>query len=143
MQLLKLLLCLQENQGNDPSTQLVPSGAAGSGWTKPEEPQPQQQQQPEVRQSALTTGSNWASQPRPGSSGWVPPAREGPYAGSAAARGTGSFPVERHLNPEEYPSLAAIAREKPPSRRQQFEQQSSAHQHHQQVRCCVGLLADI
>lgn len=119
---------LQEHQGNDPSTQLVPSGTAGAGWSKPEEPQPAAQPQPEVRQSALTAGSNWASQSRPdGSSSYVPPVREGPYAPGSR----GSFPVERHLNPEEYPSLAAGAKEKPPSKRQQYEHTSA---HHQQVR---------
>lgn len=115
------LFNLQEHQGNDPTTQLVPSGAAGAGWNKPEEPQPPQPQpQPEVRQSALTAGSNWASSQRTSSSGWVPPVREGPFAGTAAPRG--SFPVERHLNPEEYPSLEATSKEKPASKRQQFEQ---------------------
>jgi hypothetical protein len=121
---------LQEHQGNDPSTQLVPSSAAGTGWSKPEEPQqqPQLQPQPEVRQSALTAGSNWASSQRSASSGWVPPAREGPFAaGSAAPRG--SFPVDRHLNPEEYPSLAATGKEKPEKKKQQYEQQ--ARDHHQ------------
>lgn len=106
---------------------MVPSGAAGAGWSKPEEPQPQPQPQPEVRQSALTAGSNWASQNRSDSAGWLPPTREGPYAaGSAAAKG--SFPVERHLNPEEYPSLAAVSREKPPTKKQQYEQQALQHQ---------------
>lgn len=115
----------QEHQGNDPNTQLVPSGAAGTGWSKPEEPQqqPQPQPQPEVRQSALTAGSNWASSQRSASSGWVPPAREGPFAaGSAAPRG--SFPVDRHLNPEEYPSLAATGKEKPEKKKKQYEQQA-------------------
>lgn len=132
----RLHMLLQEHQGNDPTTQLVPSGAAGSGWSKPEEPQqaPQPQPQPEVRQSALTAGSNWASVQRSGSSGWVPPAREGPFAaGSAAAVPRGSFPVERHLNPEEYPSLAATSKDKPASKRQQYEQ----HPHH---RSQVGMV---
>lgn len=116
--------CMQEHQGNDPTTQLVEGGA---GWRKPEEPQPQQpqaQSQPEVHKSALTAGSNWASSggTRSSSSGWVPPAREGPFAGTSAPRG--SFPVERHLNPEEYPSLAATSQDKPASKRQQFEQQA-------------------
>lgn len=109
----------------------MPSGAAGSGWSKPEEPKPAEQPQPEVRQSALTAGSNWASQNRQdGSGGWVPPARDGPFSAPAVR---GSFPVERHLNPEEYPSLAAVAKEKPPSKRQHFEHQAAAqqHQHHQ------------
>lgn len=117
-------LPLQEHQGNDPTTQLVPSGTAGAGWSKPEEPQPQQQSQaqPEVRQSALTAGSNWASsEPRSGSTGWVPPAREGPFAAGSSYRGGSSFPVERHLNPEEYPSLAATASEKLPSKRHAHE----------------------
>eukprot|EP00882_Tetradesmus_deserticola_P006733 GHRQ01007086.1.p1 GENE.GHRQ01007086.1~~GHRQ01007086.1.p1 ORF type:complete len:427 (+),score=116.81 GHRQ01007086.1:83-1363(+) len=114
----------KEHQGNDPSTQLVPSGTAGTGWSKPEEPQPAPQPQPEVRQSALTAGSNWASQDRQdGSSSYVPPVREGPYAPGSR----GSFPVERHLNPEEYPSLAAGAKEKPPVRRQ-YEYTSAHHQ---------------
>jgi hypothetical protein len=117
-------LYVQEHQGNDPSTQLVPSGTAGAGWSKPEEPQPAPQPQPEVRQSALTAGSNWASQGRQeGSSSYVPPVREGPYASGSR----GSFPVERHLNPEEYPSLAAGAKEKPPSKRH-YEHASVQHQ---------------
>jgi hypothetical protein len=122
--LLTHIYYVQEHQGNDPSTQLVPSGTAGAGWSKPEEPQPAPQPQPEVRQSALTAGSNWASQGRQeGSSSYVPPVREGPYAPGSR----GSFPVERHLNPEEYPSLAAGAKEKPPSKRH-YEAASAQHQ---------------
>jgi hypothetical protein len=49
--------------------------------------------------------------------------REGPYAPGSR----GSFPVERHLNPEEYPSLAAGAKEKPPSKRH-YEPASAQHQ---------------
>ncbi len=125
---------LQEHAGNDPSTQLVPSGG-GSGWTKPEEQPPPQQQptQPEVRQSALTAGSNWASsaaQPRPGvpQPQWTPPVRDVPHIGPPR----GSYPVDRHLNPEEYPSLAATAkaqaaaaRPKPATEQQASNLQSS------------------
>lgn len=118
----------QEHQGNDPTTQLVPSGAAGTGWSKPEEPPPQQQPaQPEVRQSALTAGSNWASTQRSGSTGWVPPVREGPFAAGSSTYRSGSFPLERQLNPEEYPTLGTTASEKPPSKRQQ-ELQAARHQ---------------
>jgi hypothetical protein len=105
----------------------VPS-SAGTGWSKPEDSlPPQQPAQPEVRQSALTATSNWASSERSsgggggGSTNWVPPVRDGPFsAGSASYRGP-SFPVERHLNPEEYPSLAVTAKEKSASKRQQYE----------------------
>lgn len=122
------VILIQEHQGNDPNTQLVPSNAAGSGWSKPEEPQPQPQPQPEIRQSALTAGSTWASQNRSDTTGWVPPTREGPYAAAGKGSGKGSFPVDRHLNPEEYPSLAAVSREKPQVRRHE------QHAAHQQVR---------
>lgn len=84
---------LQEHAGNDPNTQLVPSGGGGSGWSKPEEPAPAPA--PEIKQPALTAGSTWASSagPRPPAAGWGGP---GPLP-----------PGERRLNPEEYPSLAA------------------------------------
>eukprot|EP00195_Chlamydomonas_chlamydogama_P016482 CAMPEP_0202907676 /NCGR_PEP_ID=MMETSP1392-20130828/43468_1 /ASSEMBLY_ACC=CAM_ASM_000868 /TAXON_ID=225041 /ORGANISM="Chlamydomonas chlamydogama, Strain SAG 11-48b" /LENGTH=1511 /DNA_ID=CAMNT_0049596685 /DNA_START=73 /DNA_END=4608 /DNA_ORIENTATION=- len=96
----------KEHAGNDPSTQLVPSGSGSGTWSKPEEaPAP-----PEVgpRQPSITAVSTWASQPpvRPGppsaASPWQPPAVQ--------ARGPSSFPLDRHLNPEEYPSLAASAK---------------------------------
>ncbi len=92
---------LQEHAGNDPTTQLVPTGAS-AGWAKPEEPSAPAQPQ-EVR-SALTAGSNWASQPRLGSGAWTSGGTDSP----APARP--SFPLDRHLNPDEYPSLAATAR---------------------------------
>ncbi|GIL74137.1 hypothetical protein Vretimale_4920 [Volvox reticuliferus] len=92
----------KEHAGNDPSTQLVPAGAS-AGWAKPEEQAPPTQPQ-EVR-SALTAGSNWASQPRIGSGAWASTGTSSPAHG----RGP-SFPVDRHLNPDEYPSLAATAR---------------------------------
>jgi hypothetical protein len=120
-------LAAQEHAGNDPSTQLVPSNAAGGGWSKPEEPQPAPQQPAaqEPPRSALTAGSNWASQNRSGSSGWVPPVREGPYApGSTYPKS--SFPVDRHLNPEEYPSLAATAQQPKPAKHKAAHEQAPA-----------------
>lgn len=100
----------KEHSGNDPTTQLVPSGSAGPGWSKPEEVVPPPPQ-PEYKQSALTSGSTWASQPRSSSApvNWHPPQKEAvniPQPQGAR----GSYPVDRHLNPEEYPSLAATVR---------------------------------
>jgi hypothetical protein len=129
---------VQEHQGNDPSTQLVPSNAAGGGWTKPEEPPPQQPQQPEAPRSALTAGSNWASQNRSSASGWVPPVREGPYAPGSTSGPKGSFPVDRHLNPEEYPSLAATAHEKQSRLKAAAESQGAQVGGHPAIRLCVS-----
>lgn len=87
----------QENAGNDPNTQIVPSGS-GSSWQKVEEQAPPPA---DPRQSALTVGSTWASE-KSRESGWQPPAPQiqtlpPPRAGA------------RRLNPHEYPSLSAAA----------------------------------
>jgi hypothetical protein len=102
---------LQENAGNDPSTQIVPSGGGGS-WQKPEEQQVSQSQQ---QTSALTAGSNWATPSAlrgDGSSApWQPPDLSFPVTPSLP-------PGDRRLNPREYPSLAAAAASKPSGLRQ-------------------------
>ncbi len=91
----------QEHGGNDPTTQLVSSGGAG-GWSKPEEPAPEPSEA--ARASALSAGSNWASQQGRGLAPWG----SGPPPSAPVPTRT-SFPVDRHLNPEEFPSLAATA----------------------------------
>jgi hypothetical protein len=87
----------QENAGNDPNTQIVPSGS-GSSWQKVEEPAPAPA---DPRQSALTVGSTWASSQNR-ESGWQPPA---PQLQTLPAPRAGV----RRLNPHEYPSLSAAA----------------------------------
>ena len=88
---------MQENAGNDPNTQIVPSGG-GTKWQKVEEPQPAPA---DPRQSSLTAGSTWAStQGR--DSGWQPSAP--PFQALPPPR-----PGTRRLNPHEYPSLSAAA----------------------------------
>lgn len=90
----------KEHAGNDPTTQIVPSGTGG-GWSKPEE----QAGQPDSRQPALTAASTWASsqglQPRPG----VPE-----FASSYTSGRGSSLSDKRRLNPAEYPSLEAAAK---------------------------------
>lgn len=96
-------MLLQENAGNDPNTQLVPSGGGG-GWQKPENAKEEVEEQAPI----ITAGSSWAS--APSSSGvpsWQPP-QPFPVAASAAAR-------PRSLNPHEYPSLSVAASAKQPS----------------------------
>lgn len=91
----------------------MPSTGPGGGWSKPEEPAPAPPQ-PEQHKSALTAGSTWGSAGGAGGEGgYVPPLRAGPFS-----RPTSSFPVERRLNPDEYPSLAATAKGQgpPPTR---------------------------
>eukprot|EP00884_Botryococcus_braunii_P008811 jgi/Botrbrau1/17931/Bobra.50_1s0031.2 len=101
----------KENAGNDPSTQIVPSGGGGS-WQKPEE-QPAQAAQQQT--SALTAGSNWATPSAlrgDGSSApWHPPDLAFPVTPSLP-------PGDRRLNPREYPSLASAAASKPSGVRQ-------------------------
>ena len=90
-------LLLQENAGNDPNTQLVPSGGAG-GWQKPDSVKEEAEEQAPI----ITAGSSWAS--APSSSGvpsWQPP-QPFPVAAATAVR-------PRNLNPHEYPSLLAAA----------------------------------
>ena len=113
------LVQTQEHAGNDPSTQIVPSGTGSGGWSKPEEPAPPPQPEAPPRPSAITTsGSSWANaaqtsqQQRP-----APPTAFQQQQGAAWVAATAgplglkpSYPVDRHLNPEEYPSLAATAR---------------------------------
>ncbi|KAK9916331.1 hypothetical protein WJX75_001307 [Coccomyxa subellipsoidea] len=87
----------KENAGNDPNTQIVPSGS-GASWQKVEEPAPTPA---DLRQTALSAGSTWAStQSR--DSGWQPPA---PQLQALPPPRPGS----RRLNPHEYPSLSAAA----------------------------------
>lgn len=90
---------MQENSGNDPNTQLVPSASAGArgSWKQPEE---QQQPPPESRASALTAGSNWAAPGKAPGLQFPPP--EGPYPTAPALQAR-----DRHLNPHDYPTLAA------------------------------------
>eukprot|EP00798_Chlamydomonas_sp_ICE-L_P025595 gene25596-11248_t len=102
----------KEHAGNDPSTQLVPTGTGSGSWSKPEEAPPAAV--PEVRQPTVSAVSNWAvgggSAGGPGA--WQPPS-------SAAApgqppRAPSSYPDpavrdrdrQQKLNPDEYPSLA-------------------------------------
>ena len=87
---------LQENAGNDPNTQIVPSGS-GSSWQRVEESLPA----PADPKTALTAGSTWAST-QSKDSGWQPPA---PAISSLPPPRPGS----RRLNPHEYPSLSAAA----------------------------------
>ena len=87
---------LQENAGNDPNTQIVPSGS-GTSWQKVEEASPA----PADPKTALTAGSTWAST-QSKDSGWQPPA---PAISSLPPPRPGS----RRLNPHEYPSLSAAA----------------------------------
>ena len=101
----EVLRCVcQENSGNDPNTQLVPtsSGTRGS-WKQPEEQPP-----PNARTntSALTAGSNWAGPGKSPGPYWQPP--EGPYPTAASLP-----PRDRHLNPHEYPTLSAAAAPRP------------------------------
>ena len=95
---LALKLVLQENAGNDPNTQLVPSGGTG-GWQKPDS------KEDAVDETApiLAAGSSWASGPQTSSGvpSWQPPQ---PFPVAAA---TATAP--RSLNPHEYPSLSAAA----------------------------------
>lgn len=92
----------KEHAGNDPTTQLVPAGSGTGGWNKPEEAPAVSQ--PEIsRPAALTAGSTWASQPRAGGAAWQPSV-------AAPAPKPTTFPGDRGLNPEEYPSLAATAK---------------------------------
>ena len=86
----------QENAGNDPNTQIVPSGS-GTSWQKVEEAPPA----PADPKTALTAGSTWAST-QSKESGWQPPA---PAISSLPPPRPGS----RRLNPHEYPSLSAAA----------------------------------
>ena len=87
---------MQENAGNDPNTQIVPSGT-GTSWQKVEEAPPA----PADPKTALTAGSTWAStQSR--ESGWQPPA-------PAISTLPPPRPGSRRLNPHEYPSLSAAA----------------------------------
>ena len=88
------LLCLQENAGNDPTTQIVPS-KSGVGWQKPEP-----EQAPETERAAsLVASSNWAS-PQVQQQLAGPP-EPGPVPANP--------PRARGLNPAEYPSLSAAA----------------------------------
>ena len=87
---------MQENAGNDPNTQIVPSGS-GTSWQKVEEAPPA----PADPKTALTAGSTWAST-QSKESGWQPPA---PAISSLPPPRPGS----RRLNPHEYPSLSAAA----------------------------------
>ena len=87
---------LQENAGNDPNTQIVPSGS-GSSWQRVEESAPA----PADPKTALTAGSTWAST-QSKDSGWQPPA---PAVSSLPP----PRPGLRRLNPHEYPSLSAAA----------------------------------
>lgn len=103
MLLLAIILdgVLQENAGNDPNTQLVPSGGGG-GWQKPESVKEEGEEQAPI----ITAASSWAS--APSSSGvpsWQPP-QPFPVASSTTAK-------PRSLNPHEYPSLSAAASAKP------------------------------
>ena len=121
---------VQENSGNNPSTQLVPSASSKGSWQKPEEPA----QPVDARAPALTAGSNWAASGGRGPQGsagqnWQPP--EGPYL-TGAAYG----PRDRQLNPHEYPSLAAAANPRPNFAKQPTP--SVAHGSHQ-----VRLLSEL
>ncbi len=87
---------LQENAGNDPNTQIVPSGS-GSSWQRVEESAPA----PADPKTALTAGSTWAST-QSKDSGWQPPA-------PAITTLPPPRPGSRSLNPHEYPSLSAAA----------------------------------
>lgn len=106
--------------------QLVPSGAPGAGWVqKAEEPTSAAAAaaaaQESLRVSSLAaTSASWAAQPKQSSGAWLPP---GAAAAAPQAPGRGpSFPADRHLNPEEYPSLAATARSNSqPQKRPAFE----------------------
>lgn len=110
----------QEHAGNDPTTQLVPSGTGSSSWTKPDDAatsssagataQPEQ-----ARQPSLTATATWASQPRSsnaaGPSGaWQGPTTQPSQQPVQHSRGFPPYPSERRLNPEEYPSLADTAK---------------------------------
>ena len=87
-------LRLQENAGNDPTTQIVPS-KSGVGWQKPE---PEQATETE-RAASLVASSNWAS-PQVQQQLAGPP-EPGPVPANP--------PRARGLNPAEYPSLSAAA----------------------------------
>ncbi|KAK9832885.1 hypothetical protein WJX74_000765 [Apatococcus lobatus] len=116
----------KENAGNDPATQLVPTGGAG-GWQRPGSEEEAAAQAAagagfETAGSALTAGSNWGSAPaRQGfAGGWnaaggedvaatyavrpPPPARGPP--GRAPPPGP---PRDRRLNATDFPSLAAAS----------------------------------
>jgi hypothetical protein len=109
------LVCirLQEHAGNDPSTQLVPSGTGSGSWSKPEDSAPSSQ--PEigaVRQSSITAGSSWAAGGTGSAVGaWQPSDSSAPQP-QPVVRGPSSYPDRPqrdrplNLNPEEYPSLA-------------------------------------
>lgn len=96
----------QEHAGNDPNTQLVPSGTGSSSWTaKPEETNVND------GQPSITANATWASQPRPAAPAAPAGAWQPPTAPTAPTSHRGSsYPVDRHLNPEEFPSLAATAK---------------------------------
>lgn len=102
----------KEHAGNDPTTQIVPSGG---GWSRPTE---QQQATGYVRQPALSTGSTWAaSQPgpqpvRPPLGADLPGSVLNPVTvrSSAASSLPGPGAGGRRLNPAEYPSLEAAAK---------------------------------
>lgn len=83
------LLSSQEHAGNDPTTQLVPTSGGSGTWTKPEEETP------------LTVSSNWASSSGP----WQPPATVAPVPAQPVR-----VPVDRMLNPAEYPTLGASSK---------------------------------
>ena len=133
----------QENSGNDPNTQLVPSSAGARGSWKQAEPEPPA---PDARASALTAGSNWAGPGKaPGLPFWQPP--EGPYPTAPSLP-----PRDRQLNPHEYPTLSAAAVPRPQTSRQpvptvplpsgQVHFQRSCRRHHEHqyfVRCHVAL----
>jgi len=89
---------LQENAGNDPNTQLVPSGGTG-GWQKPDI----KEEAVDETAPIIAAGSSWASGPQisSGVPSWQPPQ---PFPVAAAAT-----PTPRSLNPHEYPSLTAAA----------------------------------
>ncbi len=101
--------CAQENQGNDPTTQLVPPSSGSGSWVRPEDGTNAGAAGDPGARPPSAPAPTWGAAPRPGpapvAGPWQPP---GP-AGSAQPerRGPGaSYPVDRHLNPEEFPSLA-------------------------------------
>ena len=100
---------MQENAGNDPSTQIVPTGSGG-GWTKPEPPAPASV--PDAGEVPVAPAAKWGSAAaRSAAAPWQPPdASVSPppnIAASVGYKGPGPVVDRRRLSPAEYPSLDA------------------------------------
>lgn len=125
-------LLLQENAGNDPSTQIVPTGG---GWTKPEEAYAPHTDARHPT-AAITPGSTWGGAPirHAAAAPWLPPEVAPPVYRPPVAPG--------RLNPAEYPTLSAAAQAK--LAQQQLKPQPTLSHSFGQVRllssCLSGLL---